>query len=286
MKRDKLWSLCLFLIITFVLVLSSCDKKAKPFKGETYRSLDGKEKIKIYSSVELEFSKGSDPIILSKYTIEDGNKFRVVFNSLGMTQVVYFEITPEGLKDEDGTIYYSTANYEEARKKDYEIKLSIEKAKREARTANFAYQEVTRKWTQVENQLRRRYDLIPNLIEIVNDYATHEKDLFKNITDARRKYFQAKEVKGKIQASNQLENVLLRLILLREAYPDLKANQYFLKLQNSLNKTENNIAISRHQYNNAVGQYNKIIKPLNNEFKPAILFQIPKMNKKVKEVKF
>src|SRR5210317_1365858 len=90
---------------------------------------------------------------------------------------------------------------------------------------------VKSKWAQVENQLKRRYDLIPNLVETVKGYATHEKELFENIAEARTKYFQAKGVKEKVASSNQLEGALSRLLLLREQYPQLKANESFLKLQ-------------------------------------------------------
>ncbi len=107
-------------------------------------------------------------------------------------------------------------------------------------------------WAQVENQLKRRYDLIPNLVETVKGYAKHEKEIFENIAEARTKYFQAKDVKGKIQASNQLEGVLSRLLLLREAYPQLKANESFLKLQDSLEGTENRISVERKRYNESV----------------------------------
>ena len=107
-------------------------------------------------------------------------------------------------------------------------------------------------WAQVENQLKRRYDLIPNLVETVKGYARHEKELFENIAEARTKYFQAKDVKGKIQASNQLEGVLSRLLLLKETYPQLKANESFLKLQDSLEGTENRIAVERKRYNESV----------------------------------
>ena len=108
------------------------------------------------------------------------------------------------------------------------------------------------KWAQVENQLKRRYDLIPNLVETVKGYATHEKELFENIAQARTLYFQAKDVKDKIKASNQLEGVLSRLLLLQERYPVLKANESFLKLQDSLEGTENRIAVERKRYNESV----------------------------------
>ena len=112
------------------------------------------------------------------------------------------------------------------------------------------------RWAQVENQLKRRYDLIPNLVETVKGYAKHETQLFEHIADARTKYFQAQDVKGKIDASRQLEGVLSRLLLLREAYPELKANQSFLKLQDSLEGTENRIAVERMRYNESVQSLN------------------------------
>src|SRR3972149_6201427 len=83
-------------------------------------------------------------------------------------------------------------------------------------------EQVKSQWAQVENQLKRRYDLIPNLVQTVKGYAKHERELFENIANARTKYFQANTVKDKVQASNQLEGVLSRLLLLREAYPQLK----------------------------------------------------------------
>jgi LemA protein len=121
-------------------------------------------------------------------------------------------------------------------------------------------------WAQVENQLKRRYDLIPNLIETVKGYASHEKELFENIANARTKYFQANSVNDKVKASNQLEGVLSRLLLLREAYPDLKANQSFLKLQDSLEGTENRIAVERKRYNEAVQILNTYIRTFFGRF--------------------
>jgi LemA protein len=121
-------------------------------------------------------------------------------------------------------------------------------------------------WAQVENQLKRRYDLIPNLIETVKGYASHEKELFEHIANTRTQYFQAKTVGDKIQASNQLEGVLSRLLLLREAYPDLKANQSFLKLQDSLEGTENRISVERKRYNEAVQMLNTYIRTFFGRF--------------------
>ena len=115
-------------------------------------------------------------------------------------------------------------------------------------------------WAQVENQLKRRYDLIPNLVETVKGYASHEKELFEFIAEARTKYFQANTVKDKIQASGQLEGVLSRLLLLQENYPQLKANESFLKLQDSLEGTENRISVERRKFNQTVQEYNTTIK--------------------------
>jgi len=115
-------------------------------------------------------------------------------------------------------------------------------------------------WAQVENQLKRRYDLIPNLVETVKGYAKHEKELFENIAEARTKYFNAGSVKGKVEASGQLEGFLSRLLVLRETYPELKANENFLKLQDSLEGTENRIAVERKRYNESVQLVNTYIR--------------------------
>ena len=149
------------------------------------------------------------------------------------------------------------------------------------------------KWAQVENQLKRRYDLIPNLIETVKGYAKHEKELFENIAEARTKYFQANSVKDKIAGSNRLEGVLSRLLLLQERYPDLKANQSFLKLQDSLEGTENRIAVERKRYNDAVQILNTYIRTFFGRFFAAFAnvskaeyYEIPEGEKAVPKVKF
>ena len=149
------------------------------------------------------------------------------------------------------------------------------------------------KWAQVENQLKRRYDLIPNLIETVKGYAKHEKELFENIAEARTKYFQANSVKDKVAGSNRLEGVLSRLLLLQERYPDLKANQSFLKLQDSLEGTENRIAVERKRYNDAVQILNTYIRTFFGRFFAAFAnvskaeyYEIPEGEKAVPKVKF
>jgi LemA protein len=109
-------------------------------------------------------------------------------------------------------------------------------------------------WADVDAQLQRRLDLIPNLVATVQGYATHEKEIFENIAQARTKYFQADNIGGKIEASNELTGLLSRLLVLQEQYPQLKANQNFLSLQDQLEGTENRIAVARTRYNEAVGQ--------------------------------
>lgn len=154
-------------------------------------------------------------------------------------------------------------------------------------------EEINAQWAQVENQLKRRYDLIPNLVETVKGYAKHEKELFENIAEARTKYFQAKDVKGKIAASNQLEGVLSRLLLLREAYPELKANESFLKLQDSLEGTENRIAVERKRYNDAVKVLNTYRRTVLGRFVAAIAgvsageyYEIPEGEAETPKVEF
>ena len=149
------------------------------------------------------------------------------------------------------------------------------------------------KWAQVENQLKRRYDLIPNLVETVKGYATHEKELFENIAQARTQYFQAKDVKDKVKASNQLEGVLSRLLLLQERYPVLKANESFLKLQDSLEGTENRIAVERKRYNESVQILNTYIRTFFGKFyamiasvSNAAYYEVPEAEKAAPKVKF
>jgi LemA protein len=111
-------------------------------------------------------------------------------------------------------------------------------------------------WSNVDTTLQRRMDLIPNLIETVKGYASHEKELFENLAGSREKYFQAGTRGEKIQASNELSGMLSKLLVLREAYPELKANQNFLKLQDQLEGTENRINVARTRYNEAAKQLN------------------------------
>jgi LemA protein len=154
-------------------------------------------------------------------------------------------------------------------------------------------EQVKSQWAQVDNQLKRRYDLIPNLVETVKGYATHEKELFENIANAKTKYFQANSVKDKIQASQQLEGVLSRLLLLQENFPQLKANENFLKLQDSLEGTENRIAVERMRYNDMVKVLNTYRRSVFGKFftslagvNEAQYYELPQAEKEAPKVKF
>jgi LemA protein len=154
-------------------------------------------------------------------------------------------------------------------------------------------EQVKSQWAQVENQLKRRYDLIPNLVETVKGYAKHEKDVFTDIANARTKYFQANTVKDKIQASQQLEGVLSRLLMLQEAFPQLKANESFLKLQDSLEGTENRIAVERKRYNDDVQLLNTYRRTVFGRFiaslagiNEAQYYEVPQTERETPKVKF
>jgi LemA protein len=108
-------------------------------------------------------------------------------------------------------------------------------------------------WAQVENQLMRRNDLIPNLVNTVKGYASHEKEVFTNIADARAKLGGAKSVSEKIDAANEMTSALSRLLVIVEQYPQLKADQSFNRLMDELAGTENRLAVERKRYNDQVG---------------------------------
>ncbi len=111
-------------------------------------------------------------------------------------------------------------------------------------------------WAQVETVLQRRYDLIPNLVETVKGYAKHEASVLEEVTRLRSQWGAAKDTSAKVSASNDLEGALSRLMVVVEKYPDLKANEGFLRLQDELAGTENRIAVERMRYNQAVQDYN------------------------------
>lgn len=132
---------------------------------------------------------------------------------------------------------------------------------------------VNEKWSQVENQYQRRYDLIPNLVETVKWYASHEKDTLTAVIEARSKATQtninlqnAQEFAKFQESQTQLSSALSRLMAISENYPELKANQNFLELQAQLEGTENRISVERKNFNEAVKGYNIYIKSFPNNF--------------------
>jgi len=148
-------------------------------------------------------------------------------------------------------------------------------------------------WAQVENQLQRRYDLIPNLVETVKGYAKQEKDVFIDVTKARSRVGSAGNIPDKIKANNGLSGALSRLLVVVERYPDLKSNQNFMKLQDELAGTENRISVERRRYNESVKTYNVKIRsfPANilagmYGFSKATFFEVPAEAKVTPKVKF
>jgi LemA protein len=115
-------------------------------------------------------------------------------------------------------------------------------------------------WAQIDVQLKRRYDLIPNLVETVKGYATHEREAFDSVTEARARAIDASGIRGQAEAENAITGALKSLFAVAEAYPELKANQNFLALQEELSSTEGRIAYARQHYNDSVRDYNTKIQ--------------------------
>jgi LemA protein len=152
---------------------------------------------------------------------------------------------------------------------------------------------VKAQWAQVENQLQRRTDLIPNLVETVKGFATQEKEVFIKVTEARSRVAGAGTIREKIDANNQLSSALARLLVVVERYPELKSNTNFIRLQDELAGTENRIAVERMRFNEAVRAYNTKLRSFPTNiiagmfgFEKATFFEVPKEAQGVPKVKF
>ena len=148
-------------------------------------------------------------------------------------------------------------------------------------------------WAQVENQFQRRIDLIPNYVETVKGYARYEREVFIDVTEARAKVAGSVTPSQQIEANTDLTAALSRLLLVVERYPDLKANQNFIRLQDELAGTENRIAVERMRYNEAVRAYNVYIRRFPTlilanlfGFTRAPLFEAPEEAAKPPKVQF
>lgn len=155
---------------------------------------------------------------------------------------------------------------------------------------------VNSNWAQIENQLLRRNDLIPNLVNTVKGYASHEKSIFTDIAEARAKLsgaVQSKDVKGVNQANAQFNGALSRLLAIAENYPNLKANENFIALQDEIAGTENRLAVARKDYNDSVKIINATIRtfPMSiiagmSGVKAREYFQVEESKKEAPQVKF
>ena len=156
-----------------------------------------------------------------------------------------------------------------------------------------ARNKVENQFSQVDIQLKRRADLIPNLVETVKGYAKHEEGTFTAVIEARNKAVNAGTVNDKIEANNELTGALNKLFALAEAYPDLKANENFLSLQNDLKDTEDKITYARQFYNDSAMGYNNLIQVVPSNiianmfgFKKFEYFKADEKEKEVPKVEF
>lgn len=148
-------------------------------------------------------------------------------------------------------------------------------------------------WSQIEVQLKRRADLIPNVVETVKGYAKHEKETFEEVIKARNTYVSAKTPEEEMEASGAVTGALSKLFALSESYPELKANENFLKLQDDLKDTEDKISYARGFYNDTVLTYNNKVEMVPSNivagicgFKKAAFFEASEKDKEVPNVSF
>jgi LemA protein len=148
-------------------------------------------------------------------------------------------------------------------------------------------------WAEVENQLQRRNDLIPNLVETVKGYASHEEGIFKAIADSRTQLLQAKSPEETIAAANQQSSALGRLLAVVENYPNLKANEQFNRLSDELSGTENRLSVARMRYNERIQEYNSATRRFPGNitakmfgFKQYPYFEVPPSATAVPKVDF
>jgi LemA protein len=153
--------------------------------------------------------------------------------------------------------------------------------------------DIKAKWAQVDNQLQRRSDLIPNLVETVKGFATQEKSIMESIANARAKMAGAGSVQGRIAASNELSSALSRLLVVVENYPQLKSDATFNRLMDELAGTENRLSVERKRYNDSVQVYNVAVRQFPGNLVASILgfreqpfFEVPAAARQAPQVKF
>ena len=152
---------------------------------------------------------------------------------------------------------------------------------------------VENQFSQVDIQLKRRADLIPNLVETVKGYTKHEEETLTKVVEARNKALSAGSINEKVDANNELTGALNKLFMLSESYPDLKANENFMSLQNDLTETEDKITYARQFYNDSAMDFNNVVEmfPSNIiasmfKFKEFEYFKIDEKEKETPKVKF
>ena len=152
---------------------------------------------------------------------------------------------------------------------------------------------VENQWSQIDVQLKRRADLIPNLVETVKGYAKHEEGTLTKVIEMRNKAVNASSVNEKVEANNELTGALSRLMVIAEAYPELKANTNFVSLQNDLKDTEDKISYARQFYNDSAMNFNNLVEMFPSNiianmfgFKKFEFFKVEEEAKEVPKVQF